>query len=106
DLERRAAATALPGSVSRLGYLANLSSMLGQLGEHTADHAVLAEAVDVGREAVAGPSADLPTSATGLYILGNALVALGAATGDQAALAEANQCLAQVAVNATAATHL
>jgi hypothetical protein len=41
-----------------------------------------------------------------LYILGNALVALGAATGDPAALTEANQCLAQVAVNVTAVTHL
>ena len=84
--------------------MTNLGGALQVLYGRTGDTAVLAEAVQAGRDAVAAAPAGHPNRAVVLSNLGNALRALYGRTGDTAVLAEAVQA-GRDAVAATPAGH-
>ncbi|MEU9026763.1 CHAT domain-containing protein [Streptomyces sp. NPDC048383] len=107
DLQRQAVAASLAGPVSssiRAGLLANLTSSLGALYDRTGDPAPLAEAIRVGRRAVAEIRQDDGSRSRIEANLASALSAHGLGTGDREAVAEALGLLETAVARETAPT--
>ena len=82
--------------------LNNLGLALQELAERTGDTAVLAEAVQAGRDAVTATPVGHPARAGRLSNLGAALQVLADRTRDTELLAEAGRCFTQAAQTAAA----
>lgn len=92
DLQRQAVVASLPCPVSssvRAGLLANLTSSLAALHDRTGDPAPFAEAIRVGRRAVAEIRQDDGSRSRVEANLAAALSTHGMGTGDREAVAEA-----------------
>ncbi len=101
---RAAVAAAPPDHPYRGGLLFNLAGALKACGEHTGDFRALTEAVDTQRAAVAGTDPDEADYPERLSGLGDALCSLSEHDDDPDLPAEASECFAAVAGNASGRT--